>query len=70
MSAFELDSARCEGHGVCVDAAPHLLALDDEGDLVLLAETFGDADVDAAADAALVCPVAALRVVGLGEASS
>ena len=30
-----LDRPRCEGHGLCEEAAPALLHLDDDGELVL-----------------------------------
>ncbi|MFF4830200.1 ferredoxin [Streptomyces sp. NPDC001315] len=60
-----VDLARCEGHGVCEEAAPDLLKLDDEGDLVLLY----DQDVPLSAGlhqqaerAVRVCPIGALRL--------
>ena len=57
-----LDRPRCEGHGLCEEAAPDLMYLDDEGELVLTSETVADADLDAARAAVRVCPVAALRL--------
>ena len=30
-----LDRPRCEGHGLCEEAAPELMHLDDEGELVI-----------------------------------
>lgn len=59
---FVLDRPRCEGHGLCEEAAPHLMHLDDEGELVLDVEQFGEADAGPANAAVRVCPVAALRV--------
>lgn len=58
-----LDRPRCEGHGLCEEAAPRLMHLDDEGELVLDHEEVADADASIAAAAVRVCPVAALRVV-------
>ncbi|HEX6057036.1 MAG TPA: ferredoxin [Intrasporangium sp.] len=58
-----LDQPRCEGHGLCEEAAPTLMHLDDEGDLVLDVEQIDDQDLDAARAAVRVCPVAALRLV-------
>ncbi|MFC5959615.1 ferredoxin [Streptomyces pratens] len=58
-----LDRPRCEGHGLCEEAAPQLMHLDDEGELVLDREEVDGADVALANAAARVCPVAALRVV-------
>ncbi|WP_447644077.1 ferredoxin [Nocardioides zeae] len=58
--AADLD--RCEGHGLCVDQAPEVFDLDDEGDLVLLVEGEVPAAQEAAAGRAVdACPVAALR---------
>ncbi|MFI0577536.1 ferredoxin [Streptomyces tendae] len=57
-----LDRPRCEGHGLCEEAAPRLMHLDDEGELVLDREEVYGADAALANAAARVCPVAALRV--------
>ncbi|MER6330481.1 ferredoxin [Streptomyces sp. NPDC001034] len=57
-----LDRARCEGHGLCEEAAPQLMHLDDEGELVLDREEVDGADTAAANAAARMCPVAALRL--------
>jgi ferredoxin len=60
-----LDRARCEGHGLCEEAAPALMHLDDEGELVLDRPDVepDSADAATARAAARVCPVAALRLV-------
>ena len=57
-----LDRPRCEGHGLCEEAAPELLHLDEEGDLVIDVETVDGGQVDMARAAVRVCPVAALRL--------
>lgn len=59
-----VDRPRCEGHGLCEEAAPDLMHLDDEGELVLDVEDVEDGTPQAAAAAAAVrvCPVAALRL--------
>jgi ferredoxin len=57
-----LDRPRCEGHGLCEEAAPSLLHLDDEGELVLDRDEVGPTDLAAANAAVRVCPVAALRL--------
>ncbi|MFD5122219.1 ferredoxin [Streptomyces sp. NPDC058385] len=57
-----LDRARCEGHGLCEEAAPQLMHLDDDGELTLDREEIEGADAALAHAAARVCPVAALRV--------
>jgi len=61
---IELDRPRCEGHGLCEEAAPKLMHLDDDGDLVIDVPEVDGADVDAARAAVRVCPVAALRLEG------
>ena len=60
-----LDRPRCEGHGLCEEAAPGLVHLDDDGELVLDREEIeeGSADAAAAGAAVRVCPVAALSLV-------
>ena len=57
-----LDRPRCEGHGLCEEAAPALMHLDDDGELVLDVVEVSDADTAAAGAAVRVCPVAALRL--------
>lgn len=60
---IELDRPRCEGHGLCEEAAPALMHLDDEGELVIDVPEADGADLAAANAAVRVCPVAALRLV-------
>ena len=57
-----VDWPRCEGHGLCEEAAPQLMHLDDDGELVLDVEAVDDANLEAAKAAVRVCPVAALRL--------
>lgn len=59
-----LDRPRCEGHGLCEEAAPELMHLDDDGELILDVDEFDEgspASTDAMS-AVRVCPVAALRL--------
>jgi ferredoxin len=58
-----LDQTACQGYGMCQEAAPELLDLDDWGYAGLL----GDGEVAGpqhaqAQEAVSVCPVAALKV--------
>ena len=62
MMKLIVDWPRCEGHGLCEEAAPQLLHLDDEGELVLDVEDIDDANLKSAEAAVRVCPVAALRL--------
>ncbi|MGV9712804.1 ferredoxin [Gordonia sp. NPDC003424] len=57
-----LDRPRCEGHGLCEEAAPDLMHLDDDGDLVIDRDELTDDDIAEATAAVRVCPVAALRL--------
>lgn len=61
---IELDRPRCEGHGLCEEAAPDLMHLDDDGELVIDVPEVDGADVARAQAAVRVCPVAALRLAG------
>jgi ferredoxin len=57
-----LDRPRCEGHGLCEEAAPGVMHLDDDGELVLDHEEVAGELLAAASAAVRVCPVAALRL--------
>ncbi|WP_448006734.1 ferredoxin [Agromyces bauzanensis] len=60
---IELDRPRCEGHGLCEEAAPDLMHLDDNADLVIdVPEVDGEA-LERARAAVRACPVAALKLV-------
>ncbi|WP_114970811.1 ferredoxin [Rhodoferax ferrireducens] len=59
---FELDTTRCDGFGFCADAAPTLIRLDDDGQVVLLKLELTEADRTQAESAVRACPVAALRL--------
>lgn len=59
---IELDRPRCEGHGLCEEAAPELMHLDEDGELVIDVPEVGPADAPAANAAVRICPVAALRI--------
>ncbi len=60
---IELDEPRCEGHGMCEEAAPRLMHLDEDGMLILDQVEVEGADLESAKAAVRVCPVAALRLV-------
>lgn len=65
---IEVDTNRCEGHGMCEVVAPEYFALDDDGKLIVLEESVSDADHALVHDAAFACPVAALKLTGGGGA--
>lgn len=61
-----LDPIRCDGRGLCHDAAPDLIALDEWGYPILpgggLRASFTRADRKAAEDATHACPLLALHI--------
>ncbi len=59
---IEVDYDRCEGHGMCEEAAPSIFRLDDAGELTLLLETVPAELERQAREAVRVCPVAALSI--------
>lgn len=59
---IELDQPRCEGHGLCEEAAPELMHLDDDGELVIDVPDVEGSQLEFAKAAVRVCPVAALRL--------
>jgi ferredoxin len=61
-----VDYKRCEGHGMCEQAAPELFALDEAGELIA---RYDGREIPehlqaAAEDAVRLCPVAALAIEG------
>lgn len=61
---IEIDRPRCEGHGLCEEAAPDLLHLDDDGEVVIDVAEVDDEALERARAAVRICPVAALRLAG------
>jgi ferredoxin len=52
----------CDGNGLCAREAPNLLRVDDQDQLHVLQETFGEEDRQRAQAAVRVCPKAALSI--------
>ncbi|MBI1352568.1 MAG: ferredoxin [Actinomycetales bacterium] len=65
-AVLALDPIRCDGRGLCHDAAPHLIELDEWGYPVLPGGTvranIAKSDLAAARDATHACPVLALHL--------
>jgi ferredoxin len=59
----QLDRPRCEGHGMCEEAAPEVFRLDDAGELEVLRDSLDPGLVRKAENAVRLCPVAALRLI-------
>lgn len=60
---IHVDSAACEGHGLCAQVAPEVYEIDDEGYVQMRVSDIPPTLAEAAASGARVCPVAALKVV-------
>lgn len=63
MAHIELDRNRCEGHGMCVSAAPEIFELTDDGELQVLAAEVPADQCSEARTAADACPVRALQIL-------
>ncbi len=57
-----VDWDRCEGHGMCAEAAPETFELDDDGELHVLHEDVPEEHRRRVETAVRRCPVAALRL--------
>jgi ferredoxin len=56
-----VDRDRCEGYGLCVEAAPELVHLDENDELIIDQESVRPSSEPDAQAAIRACPVAALR---------
>ncbi|NKQ51963.1 ferredoxin [Amycolatopsis sp. K13G38] len=57
-----VDRAKCTGLGICESLAPSVFEVDDNGELVVLAESVSGADLDDVEAAVAGCPTEALRL--------
>lgn len=58
-----VDRAKCTGLGICEAMAPDVFEVDENGDLVLLAEVVGNDQIEGVQAAVEGCPTEALRLV-------
>jgi len=58
-----VNRALCDGNGLCADAAPELLTMDDNDELEIVQPSFNSALLDKARAAVATCPKAALSIV-------
>lgn len=54
---------KCEGYGMCAQAAPELIELDDEGDPQINDPQLAHTPADTAERAARACPIAAVLLM-------
>ncbi len=59
---IDVDLGKCEGHGLCEQAAPEIYELDDEGFVRLRHEKISASQEAMAEAGARVCPVNALTI--------
>ncbi len=58
-----VDTGRCELHGECVMAAPDVFAIEDDDEWVTVLDAHpGEHLRSAVEEAAMMCPVAAIRI--------
>lgn len=62
MVRIEVDAHRCEGHGLCLQAAPLVLHHNENAEVVIDVEQLSGETLDQAQVAVRICPVAALRL--------
>ena len=62
MPKIIVDWGACDGNGTCTLEAPSILEMDDDDNLIVLKETFGDDLLDQARRAVRACPKQALRL--------
>jgi ferredoxin len=60
--ALRIDRIRCDGHGLCAELLPELIAIDDWGYPIIKAGTVPASLVEHARRAVDACPVLALRL--------
>ncbi|TMF43329.1 MAG: ferredoxin [Chloroflexi bacterium] len=64
---LQIDRIRCDGHGLCAELLPEVIALDDWGYPIIKAGTIAPALVEHARQAVDACPVLALKLARLAE---
>jgi ferredoxin len=62
VPVLKADFGACQGYANCVDAAPDVYDIDDDGVVVLLTDQIPDEDRPRIQEAARSCPVSALLV--------
>ncbi|MFE7569911.1 ferredoxin [Streptomyces sp. NPDC057539] len=58
-----VDRGRCTGIGICESISPAYFEVGDDGVLILVRETVGEADREQVEEAVRSCPAAALAIV-------
>lgn len=66
VATLTVDWTRCDAHGLCAEALPERITLDEWGFPMIDGRPLGSAEIARARAAALACPVLALRVERTG----
>jgi ferredoxin len=64
MAEIQVLTDRCISSGNCVNTAPELFEMDDDGMVRVLADSVDDVGLESAQRAAQICPVQAILVEG------
>jgi ferredoxin len=62
VPVLKADFEACQGYANCVDAAPEVYDIDDDGVVVLLKQEISDQERPRIEEAARSCPVSALTI--------
>lgn len=62
MPVLKADFGACQGYANCVDAAPEVYDIDDDGVVVLLKDNITEQERPRVEEAVRSCPVSALRI--------
>ena len=63
MKCVTVDFDKCTGLGICESLAPDFFEVNDDGELLLLKEEIGDAELQEVEEAVNGCPTEALKIV-------
>jgi len=63
MKCVTVDFDKCTGLGICESLAPDFFEVNDDGELLLLKEDIGDAELQEVEEAVNGCPTEALKIV-------
>lgn len=63
MKCVTVDFDKCTGLGICESLAPDFFEVNDDGELLLLKEDIGDAELQEVEEAVNGCPTEALTIV-------
>lgn len=63
MKCVTVDFDKCTGLGICESLAPDFFEVNDDGELLVLKEEIGDAELQEVEEAVNGCPTEALKIV-------